>query len=75
VVTARRTGHLVQRVRVIVGGHQMAVGDASGGALRVGIEHHHAVAQFMSGNDEEAAQLAAAEHAERGGWQDHCLNA
>jgi hypothetical protein len=45
----------------------MPVGDAAGGALHIGIEHHHAIAEFVGSNDEEAAQLAATEHAQRGG--------
>jgi hypothetical protein len=53
----------------------MAVGNASGGALRIRIEHHHTVAQFVSSNHEEAAQLAAAQHAQRRRWQDHGTNA
>ena len=38
----RGTGlrHLVQRVLVIEGGHQMPVGNAAGGTLHVGIQHH-----------------------------------
>jgi hypothetical protein len=68
-------GHPVQRVRVVVGGDEMLVGNAPCRALRVGIKHHHAVAQLMGGNDEEAPELAAAQHAQRGRWQDHGASA
>jgi hypothetical protein len=53
----------------------MSVGNASGGALRIRIEHHHAVAQLVGGNDEKAAQLTTAQHAQRRRWQDHGTNA
>jgi hypothetical protein len=76
VVTAAQDSAItVQRIGVVVGRHQMAVGNAPGGALRIRIEHHHAVAQLVGGNDEEAAQLAAAQHAQRRRWQDHGTNA
>jgi DNA-binding GntR family transcriptional regulator len=49
----------------------MLVSDAPGGALRIRIEHHDAVAHLMGSNDEEAAELAAAQHAQRGRGQNH----
>ena len=53
-----------QRGRVVIGGAQVYVGNAAGRAVLVGIENGDAIAQFMGGNDKEAAELAAAQHAQ-----------
>ena len=49
----------------------MVIGGGTGDAGRIGIQHHHLVAEAVGGHHEVAAELAAPQHAEGGGWQDH----
>ena len=58
-------GEVVERGRVVVGGDEVLVGDPPGRRVRVGVEHDRAVAHQAGGDERVAAELAAAEHADR----------
>ncbi len=64
-------GQIVQGGLVIIGSDNMVIGGSTGDAGRVGIQHHHLVAEAVGGPHEVAAKLASPQHAEGGGWQDH----
>src|SRR5205814_4973492 len=59
-------GHLGQRALVVIGRAQLVVRGGAGGAVLVGVEHQRVEAQRLRGVHEHAAQLAAAQHAQRG---------
>ena len=60
---------LGQRCGIVKRGAQMALGKSGGGRVRVGVEHGNAVAHGLGGHGKHAAELAAAEYAEHGGWK------
>ena len=59
--------HFAQGLSVFVSSLDEVVAGAPGGAGGVRVEHHGFKAKRLRGAHEHAAQLAAAEHAERGG--------
>ena len=61
----------VEGLDVVVGGDEVVVGDAAGGAGLVGVEHPGRVAELLRGPDEVPPELAAAEDTDGGGGQDH----
>lgn len=61
----------LQRLHVVVGGAQVLVRCLAGRAVAVRVEHNDAIAHFMRGQHEEAAELTAAEHAEGCGRKNH----
>jgi hypothetical protein len=65
---------LVEGGIVVVIDAEMAFGDLAGRAVLVGVEHPDLVAHFVGGGNEEAAELAATEHAENGWRQDHAFS-
>ena len=62
---------LVECGVVVVGRRQVALGNLAGRAVRIGVEHPDLVAEFVRGRDEEAAKLAATEHAQGSRRQQH----
>jgi hypothetical protein len=64
-------GQGIEGVEVVVAGLQVTVGDEAGGAVGVRVEHPDLVAHLVGCGDEEAAELAAAEHAKGGGRENH----
>ena len=64
-IAAQRSAEAIERERVEVGGADVLVRDQPGRAERIGIEHRRAVAHRLRGVDEHAAELAAADDAER----------
>ena len=61
---------LGQGLRVAVIGHQVLVADASRRAVGIGVQDHREIAHLLGGMHKHAAQLAAAQHPQRGTGQD-----
>ena len=57
-------GEALHGLHVVVGGHDFAVGDVTGGRVGFGRERVDAVAHAPGGDGDHAAELAAAEDAE-----------
>ena len=64
-------GEFIKRRVVVVGDTEMALGGATGRGIFVRIEHPDLIAQLVGSGDEEAAELAAAEHAQGGRRENH----
>ena len=63
-------GEVADRVEVVIGGLDLAVGDLAGGGVVVRGEGVHPVAHPAGGDGEHAAELAAAEDADGGARED-----
>jgi len=58
----RMGGDFEERLLVVIGGNEVAVGNASGGAFGIRIEHPDFVSHLMRGGNEKSSQLTAAQH-------------